>query len=294
VVDVRRPGDNSGSPLTLLSVDGYWVGVWRFGSPNGWPLLWHHGGLSCGLNAKMMDDAGRRCGADIISIDRPGIGHSQVRNVSSIAGWPQTVEHVANLLHLNDFAVVGWSGGGPYALACAAALPNRVRAVATVAGMAPLERLGHVLELGLWADRLLISIAHVAPRVAAALLWSARWVPDRYLGWELARGAVGSTDRAALETALPTLLAVAREATRGGVSGMVDEYRRYYGLWGFDLGEVRQPVTLWQGEKDTWLPMNHARRLESMLPNRTFKLIPSTGHLAPLVIADEILKDLAP
>jgi pimeloyl-ACP methyl ester carboxylesterase len=163
VVDVRRPGDNSGSPQTLLSVDGYWVGVWRFGSPNGWPFLWHHGGLSCGLDAKMMDDAGRRCGADIISIDRPGIGHSQVRNVSSIAGWPQTVEHVANLLHLNDFAVVGWSGGGPYALACAAALPNRVRAVATVAGMAPLERLGHVLELGLWADRLLISIAHVAP-----------------------------------------------------------------------------------------------------------------------------------
>lgn len=72
------------------------------------------------------------------------------------------------------------------------------------------------------------------------------------------------------------------------------EYRRYYGSWGFDPGEVQQSVTIWQGEQPTLVPMSHARRLASLLPNCTLMAVPSTGHLLPLVIAEEILEDLAP
>jgi pimeloyl-ACP methyl ester carboxylesterase len=128
------------------------VGVRRFGSVGGWPLVWCHGGLSSALDAKLLDAAGQRSGADVIAIDRPGIGLSEDWNMSCIAEWPRTVEQVANLLDLGEFAVAGWSAGGPYALACAAALPHRVRAVATLAGMAPLADIRHVLELRMWAD----------------------------------------------------------------------------------------------------------------------------------------------
>jgi pimeloyl-ACP methyl ester carboxylesterase len=214
--------------------------------------------------------------------------------MSLIAQWPHTVAQVADLLQVGKFAVAGWSGGGPYALACAAAMPEQVRAVATVAGMAPLETLKHVFELGLWAYRLLIPTARWLPQVAGALIWLARRLPDRYLAWEARHGAVGSRDRAALEVAIASLVAAVRESTSGGVRGMVDEYRRYYGSWGFDLDEVRQSVTIWQGEHDTWLPMKHARRLASALPNSALRVVPSTGHLIPVVIADEILDDLAP
>ncbi|MGH3551646.1 MAG: alpha/beta fold hydrolase [Mycobacterium sp.] len=281
-----------GSPVL---VDGRRVGVWRFGSAGGWPLVWNHGGLtSCGLDATVMDVAGRQCGADIISIDRPGIGRSDAWNMPSIAQWPHIVERVANLLDLDDFAVAGWSGGGPYALACAAAMPQRVRAVASVAGMAPVERARHVVELGLWEDRLLIPTARWAPWAAAAALWLLRHAPDRLVCREIPRFA-GSRDRAALDPSLlSSLLAVHREATRGGVSGMVDEYRRYYGSWGVDLGKVRQSVTIWQGEQDTLVPMSMARRLASALPNSVLKVVPSAGHLLPLVVADEIVEDLAP
>jgi len=277
-----------------MLVDGRQVGVWRFGADGGWPLVWDHGGLICGLDAKVIDDVARQCGADIISIDRPGIGRSEAWSMSSIAQWPHTVEQVANLLRLERFAVAGWSGGGPYALACAAAMPQRVRAVATVARMAPLERPRHVVELGLWLDKLLIPGARWAPRAAAAVLWLTRWIPDCYMVRETRRGLVGSRDLAALDPALPSLLAAIREATCRGVGGMVDEYRRYYGSWGFDLREVRQSVTIWQGEHDTWLPMGHARRLASLLPECTLRVVPSTGHLLPLVVADQILDNLAP
>ncbi|MDT5095201.1 MAG: hypothetical protein QOH60_4564 [Mycobacterium sp.] len=68
-----------------VDVDGHQVGVWRFGSPGGWPLVWNHGGLSCGMDATVMDEAGRHCGAEIIAIDRPGIGHSDLWNLASVA-----------------------------------------------------------------------------------------------------------------------------------------------------------------------------------------------------------------
>src|ERR1700730_15977252 len=90
-------------------------------------------------------------------------------DMSSIAHWPQMVEQVADLLDLDDFAVAGLSAGGPYALACAAAMPHRVRAVATLAGMAPLECARHVFELRLWGDLSLIPAARWSSRAAAVL-----------------------------------------------------------------------------------------------------------------------------
>jgi pimeloyl-ACP methyl ester carboxylesterase len=182
------------------------------------------------MDATVMDEAGRHCGAEIIAIDRPGIGRSDLWSMASVGQWGRTVAQVADLLHLDEFAVAGWSGGGPYALACAAAMPQRVRAVATVAGMAPLERLGHVFELGFLPDELLIPAARWAPWATAALLRLVRHIPLPVLAWALPRLA-GNLDRAALDPVPLSLLATHREVMRGGVWGMVDEYRRYYGSW---------------------------------------------------------------
>lgn len=110
-----------------MLVDGRRVGVWRFGRIGGWPLVWCHGGLSCGLEARYLDEAGRECGADIIATDRPGIGRSATWTMAAIAEWPQTVAQVVDTLHIGEFAVAGWSAGGPHALACAAIMPTRVR-----------------------------------------------------------------------------------------------------------------------------------------------------------------------
>ena len=135
-------------PGSTVLVDSRRVGVWRFGSAGGWPLVWNHGGLSCGLNATVMDEAGRHCGAEIIAIDRPRIGRSDLWSIASIGQWGRTVAQVADLLHQVSSRSPAGRVGGPYA-----------RAVATVAGMAPLERLRHVFELGFWPDELLIHTA---------------------------------------------------------------------------------------------------------------------------------------
>jgi pimeloyl-ACP methyl ester carboxylesterase len=281
-------------PDSPVRVNGRRVGVSRFGFVGGWPVVWCHGGLSCRLDGRLLDAAGRRCGADIIAMDRPGIGRSDVCALSSIVQWAGQVEQVADQLGIGEFAVAGWSGGGPYALACAAAMPKRVRAVATLAGMAPLENLRDIVELGFLADVLLMPTARWSPRAAAALLWVTRWLPDRYLAWEVRRTA-GSRDRTALDgEALQWLMAAVREATICGVRGTAEEYRRFSRPWGFDLRYVRHSVTMWQGEQDNLLPMSHARRLASELPSRTLKVVPLTGHYLPVVVADAVLEDLAP
>lgn len=281
-----------------MVVEGRRVGVSRFGSPGGWPVVWCHGGLSCRLDGRLLDTAARRCGAEIIAIDRPGIGASDAYALSSIARWAEQVEHVADQLHIGEFAVAGWSAGGPYALACAAAIPERVRGVATLAGMAPLENLRHVAQLGFLADVLLIPTARRSPQAAAALLRLTRWLvrrsPDRYLAWEIL-GTAGSRDRAALRQGpLEWVMTAVREAMLSGVRGTAEDYRRFSLGWGFDLHRVRHAVTVWQGEQDRLLPMSHARRLARALPGSTLKVVPSTGHYLPAVIADTVLESLAP
>jgi len=245
------------------------------------------------MDAQFLDDAGRRHGADIVAADRPGIGHSDTWTMRSFVEWSDVVDQLADSLAVGEFAVAGWSGGGPYALACAAAMPDRVRAVATVAGMAPLERVRHIFELGLWADKVLISAARLWAPGAGALLRVGRRAPDCVLAWQLSHLA-RSGDQAELGPEQSGLRIVFREAIGEGVRGMVDEYRRYYGAWGFDLDEVWQSVTIWQGEQDTLVPMSHADRLATALPNAVLRVVPSTGHLLPLLVADEIVEDLAP
>jgi pimeloyl-ACP methyl ester carboxylesterase len=166
----------SWSPSRLLAVDGSRA-VWRrrfactqsamvlkmFGQRRG-PAdhhrrrrrrRWRHGRCATisrprrdRADATVMDEAGRRCGAEIIAIDRPGIGRSDLWSMVSVGPWGPTVAQVADILHLDDFAVAGWSGGGPHALACAAAAPGRVRAVAIIDGVGPFERLKNVFEIG--------------------------------------------------------------------------------------------------------------------------------------------------
>jgi pimeloyl-ACP methyl ester carboxylesterase len=289
---VKSPNVDT-SPVRV-PVNGCSAAVWRFGSSTGWPLLWHHGGLVCGLDAALLEDAARRLGAAIYSVDRPGIGYTDWWDVPTMAEWPIAVERVADFFALGDFAVAGWSGGGPYALACAAAMPDRVRVVASVAGMPPLRDRRDVMELGLWADRALILAARRWPHLTSALFGLMRHAPAPYLRSEIRKLCEGPKDQALLEQSLPLLVKAVRLATTHGGRGMVDEYRRYFRDWGFSLSSVHQPVTVWQGDHDAGLPMALARSLAADLPNGELRMVPAAGHALPLVIADDILADLAP
>jgi pimeloyl-ACP methyl ester carboxylesterase len=177
-------------------------------------------------------------------------------------------------------------------LACAAKLSTRVRGVATLAGMAPLERARHVMELEMLADILLIAGARSVPAVAAIGLSMARLASPRVLRWQIRRtmvvgecGAAGCIE--------PWTLDAHREALGRGIRGTMEDYRRFGVRWGFPLELIKQPVTVWQGELDTLVPLNHAQRLAELLPAGRLRTVPAVGHHLPAVAGDAVLEDLA-
>lgn len=120
------PSDTD-APDSTVVVDGLRVGVPRFGAVGGCPRVWCHGGLNSALEAKFLDAAGLRFGADIVSLDRPGIGRSEPMQMTSIGQWGHWVEQIADVLELDDFAVAGWSAGGLCVGGCSGDATTRAR-----------------------------------------------------------------------------------------------------------------------------------------------------------------------
>jgi pimeloyl-ACP methyl ester carboxylesterase len=281
-----------GASQTLTRPSGRRLGFARYGKADGAPVFYFHGGLSSRLDIAFTDAACRRRGIDLIAIDRPGIGSSDHQPGRRLADWPADVVAVADDLGIDRFAVLGWSGGGPYVLACLAALQPRIAAAAIVAGMAPVTDRARLEELGMLADRLLFPLSRRAPRLAVALLALARLQPAFVIRASLLR-SVSRADRDLLAR-LPASAVTSFffEALRSGARGTVCDYRLLGGDWNLDWQSIG-PVTLWQGEDDVLVPPSHAEALAAALPQARLKLLPKRGHFLLHAEAGRVLGELA-
>jgi pimeloyl-ACP methyl ester carboxylesterase len=118
----------------------------EYGDPNGEPILEFHGIPGSRLEAWYYDEAGKKLGARVIGIDRPGFGLSSYKRGYCILDWPSDVLEFANALGLKRFGVAGISSGSPYALACARVIPERLKGCAVVSGISPLKVQGEDLN----------------------------------------------------------------------------------------------------------------------------------------------------
>lgn len=271
---------------TLTLPGGRVLGYTEYGDPAGAPLFFFHGTPGARTAVPPADAAGAdgpagRAGVRLIAPERPGYGLSAPAPGRTLRSWAADVRALADHLGLDRFAVAGASGGGPYALACAHDLADRV----TVAGLlctagqvahpAQLRRLsaGNRLKFGVpryapWLVRAdLAALAPVIRRRARALSGLAvqRSAPDR-----AALAAPGARER---------LEALLREAFRGGGAGCYSDLVLGSRPWGFDVGAVRVPVHLWHGEADAMAPAWMAREVAAALPDCTAHFLPGVGHL---------------
>ena len=280
--------------MTTVEISaGRHIELAEYGDPDGWPVLWCHGGLSSRLDAGVGDEAARAAGVRLVAPNRPGIGGSTADGKASVAEWADTAAALADALGIERFSVAGWSAGGPFALGCAAKLGDRVMRVATVAGMYPVTDPDRLAELGLRVDRLLVRLSRRSAAMASLVVRAGGLTRDRGLARSMVDGA-GPLDAAALaRQPVAQVAAPTREALRSP-TGVADDYRRFGGPWGFDLADVTGPVTVWQGEADTMVPVDHGRRLAAELPGGDLRLVPDSGHFLLWVQARAILEDLRP
>lgn len=272
--------------------NGRRLGYARYGATSGVPVFYFHGGLSSRLDIAFADSVCGRHGVDLITIDRPGIGRSDFQSGRSLADWPADVAAVADDLGIRRFSVLGWSGGGPYVLACLAAMPARIAGAAIVAGMAPLSTPARRKELGMLADRLLFPLSQRSPRLAAAMLALARLQP----AFLIRNALLQSVSRADHDLLAPLPISAVTdfffEALRAGMRGTVCDYCLLGGDWHLDWQAIG-PVTLWQGEDDVLVPPAHAKALVAALPQARLKLLQKRGHFLLHAEADRVFEDLA-
>jgi pimeloyl-ACP methyl ester carboxylesterase len=233
-------------PRGALSIDDV-------GDPAGTPVLYLHGGGDSRLSRHPDDSIAASLGVRLLAIDRCG---PAVRG-RTLRTW---ADEVVAALPVDRFAVVGWSAGGPHALAVAAVAPERVTHVALVGSM-PAPDLARELPRDVQS---VMRLARVSPWIAARSLeaWGRRAVPPT--------GDVATDDAYARGRV---------ESFRDGGLWLARELAYLGRPWGFELADVRAPVTLWWGERDTVCPPPIGRDFERRLPNATLRLVDGTHQL---------------
>jgi pimeloyl-ACP methyl ester carboxylesterase len=259
------------------------------GDPDGLTVLYHHGGLRCRLDALALGDAARATGVRLLAPDRPGIGGSTRAPGRTLADWPADAAALADALDVDQFAVFGWSLGGPYALACAALLGERVCGVATLGCPIPADWPGMRAQINR-LDRRLMRCNPAARMLLHGLALSARRLPERS-----ARVTARTLDErsAAVVLADPRAWSAGQAEGLADIDGVLDEYRVMDAPWALDLESIAAPVRLWQGSADTLVPAPWVVRLAEALPHAQIGALEGEGHVLAPGRYEEILASLS-
>ena len=284
-------------PTRILNLpDGRRIGCAEYGDPDGLPVLALHGTPGSRLMFALTDGAARDRGIRIIAPERPGYGLSDYRHVESLARSAEDLNAVADAYGLDRFAIIGVSGGAPFAMAAAAVNPDRVPLLALAGPVGPIADLGRNVRISRVHYLLFRVLAGsgLGPRAFfQALRYMVFKAPDVAYRW-LMRG-VKQSDRVVLARpdVRASLQAAIREGLRPGVDGAVQDLRLYCAPWGLRLADIDVPTIVWQGSDDTIVPPAAAYALAQALPNCRLDVIQAAGHYWVFAQFDLILDAVA-
>ena len=286
-------------PYVHLPVAGRSLEVLVAGPDSAQALVFHSGTPSAAIPFPPLVDAAAAAGLRLVTWSRPGYGRSTPAPARTVADAAADTAAVLDALGIDGFVTLGWSGGGPHALACAALLPGRCTAAATIAGLAPYRAEGLDWLAGMGAENVEeFSLALQGEQVLGPWLEKQAAAMATVTGAEVADslgGLVSPVDVASVTgTFADHLAATFRRAVSTGIAGWRDDDLAFVGHWGFEPAEIDAPIAVWQGDQDLMVPPSHGRWLADQLPRVRRHLHPGEGHLSLAVGAlDRIVADLA-
>jgi pimeloyl-ACP methyl ester carboxylesterase len=274
--------------VNVTASDGRILHVYQGGDPNGFPVLVHHGTPDNGaLFAPHIEDA-RAQRIRLIGYDRPGYGGSTSSPGRRIGDVAHDVEAILDTLEIERCASWGVSGGGPYVLACAALLPNRIAVAASLAAVAPFDAVGFDWTAGMGESNIVETDATLAGRDELEPLLQTEAAKMRIANAEQVRELLASllspVDAAVLTGDLAEyFVESSREALAPGIEGWLEDDLAFVEPWGFDPADIRVPLLLWHGEHDLFVPPTHGRWLAARVPGAEARLSDEDGHLTLFV-----------
>jgi pimeloyl-ACP methyl ester carboxylesterase len=275
--------------------DGHRAGFAEYGDPTGPLVLWFHGTPGA---RRQIPPVGReeadRLGIRLVCVERPAVGDTTDLRLGSFADWAGVTATVADHLGYERFSVVGLSGGGPYALAAAAGLPERVESVGILGGVCPVAGPdacpGGVVGLAARFQTLLeplrkpfgvfvwLLLQPIAPLAHPSYRAFAKYMPegDREVFRDPGIEAMFIDD----------LL----HASRRQFGALAHDVALFGRPWGFELADVRAPVRWWHGDADNFVPLAHAEATAAKLPDCELYVRPGESHLGGFAAADLVLR----
>lgn len=273
------------------------VAVESYGDPNGVPVFFFHGWPSSRFQGQLAHETACELGINFLSVDRPGMGGSELQVGRVLAEWPSVLTALADHFNADTFHVLGVSGGGPYALVSAWALPTRVRAAAIVSGAPPLAGRSNVSSL-MPVYQLLLGMYRHQPQLIRWLFRIGRPVvsirPPVWM-WKLVLQTVPACDRSGFDEpgVLDRAWAGYHGAWIGHPDGVFYDARIYAEPWGFDLGEIRVPTKFWHGREDRNFNWQLAQEMAAAVPESQIRILDGEGHYSLIIRHHrEVLLDL--
>jgi pimeloyl-ACP methyl ester carboxylesterase len=269
----------------LTTPDGRDLEVVSAGPEDGRCFVWHSGTPSAaGIFAPALAQVVKR-GLRFVTFSRPGYSTSTARPGRSVGDVAEDVTVILDALGFDSFFCAGQSGGGPHALACAALLPDRVLATATLAGVAPWPAEGLDWLSGMGPENVEEFGASMVGSEALTAFLEAdaaqlRDVKPDELATTLG-GLVGDVDKRALTGEYAEFMAAGfHRAVSTGIAGWRDDDLAFVNSWGFELSAITTPVAVWQGGEDRMVPMAHGAWLAKHIAGAEQHLLPPEGHLS--------------
>lgn len=288
---------NATEPRTFHTAAGRRIAWHEFGQPAGQPVFYCHGFPSSGREAALLHEPACRLGLRLIAPDRPGYGGSHDWPGRELADWSADLASLADHLGFARFALLGLSGGGPYALACAWRMPQRLNACVLVCPLGPV----HLPEV--------LAAMQPPARLSLALAKHWPWLAERLSGGPtprlLARTpalvervrtlSIPPSDRRALaEGSNQAILnSTITDAMALGARGARRDLHLYTHDWRIPFAAIETPVNIWHGDADATVPHAHGRWYRDHLPRASLNTLPEQGHFSlPIHFGERILREL--
>ena len=269
----------------LTTTDGRQLELLSLGDPDGFGLLFHHGTPGAAPLARFLEPLALQRGYRVVAMSRAGYGKSDRRQGRAICDVVPDATNALDFLDMSSYLSVGWSGGGPHALACGALDAPRCRGVVSLAGVAPysgtfewtegmgpenIEEMNLALKGGDEYEAHIKSVSDAGREVTV----------DSVI--ELFGGLLSPVDKDALadDQARSQLAEAMRYSGVISHYGFLDDDQAFLRPWGFDLSDVQTPTEIWFGDHDLMVPPTHGNFLAAAIPAARRVHLPDEGHVS--------------
>jgi pimeloyl-ACP methyl ester carboxylesterase len=266
-------------------IGGRVIEVLSDGPEDGMPMVFQNGTPTAAMLFPPMVEIAAARGLRTVTYSRPGYAGSTARPGRSVADAVGDVAALLDAIGADRFVTIGWSGGGPHALACAALLADRCAAAVSLSGVAPYPAAGLDWLAGMGPENVEeFTLALQGESALTPWLEEAATHLAAVQGDEVAAalgGLVSDIDKASLTGDYAEFMAATlRRAVSAGIAGWRDDDLAFAKPWGFELDAIARPVAVWQGGEDRMVPMAHGEWLAEHIPGAHKHLYPDEGHLS--------------